>query len=116
METTVEKAMIIALKNDIKKAVEEQQSLKNFRKTVNFKGSLEERRKMEPSKAAYKHLVNREKLRVMYATYGLMRGKSFEQIEKRSDTTEPHPLIKFSNQITKLREHYFMSVMEVVEK
>ena len=71
---------------------------------------------MEPSIAAYKHLVNREKLRIMFAAYGLMRGKSFEEIEKRSDTTEPHPLNKFVNQINKVKEHYFHSVMEAVEK
>jgi len=34
---TIEKAMVNVLKNDIKKLVEEQKSLKNFRKTVNFR-------------------------------------------------------------------------------
>lgn len=106
METTIQKSMVSALKNDIKVLVEEQKSLKNFRKTANFKGSLEERRKMEPWEASLRHSRNREKLRIMYAAYGLIRGKSFEEIEKRSNTAEPHPLNKFSTQITKLREHY----------
>lgn len=103
METTIIKKIDLnVLKNDIKKLVEEQRFLRNQRKTVYIKGE----RTMEPWVAAYKHTANREKLRIMYAAYGLMRGKSFEQIEKRSDTTTEHPLVKYMSQINKMVETY----------
>lgn len=102
METTINKIGINVLKNDIKKLVEEQRFLRNQRKTVNLVGE----RTMEPWVAAYKHTANREKLRIMYAAYGLMRGKSFEQIEKRSDTTTDHPLNKFKTNINVIVDHY----------
>jgi hypothetical protein len=63
------------------------------------------KRTMEPWVATMKHQANREKLRIMFATYGLMRGRSFEQIES-SHSGEEHPLKNFLPQISKMIEHY----------
>jgi len=101
METlTINKIAINALKSDIKKLSEEQRFLRNQRKTVNIKGE----RTMEPWVAAMKHRANREKLRIMFAAYGLMRGKSLEQIEPNS--SEENSLKNFLPQINKIIESY----------
>ena len=101
METlTINKIAINALKSDIKKLSEEQRFLRNQRKTVNIKGE----RTMEPWVAAMKHRANREKLRIMFAAYGLMRGKSLEQIEPNS--SEENSLKNFLPQISKIIESY----------
>jgi hypothetical protein len=102
METLIiNKIAINVLKNDIKKLSEEQKFLRNQRKTVYIKGE----RTMEPWVAAMKHQANREKLRIMFAAYGLMRGKSFSQIEKNY-SEEEHPLKNFLPQISKMIETY----------
>ena len=107
METnTIIKIDLSVIKNDIKKLSEEQKVLRNFRKTVNFKGSKEERNIMEPNEATYKHSTNRRKLRIMYAAYGLMRGKTFDQIEKQKDTNGEHPLEMFMFDINKVIKKY----------
>lgn len=101
METlTINKIAINALKSDIKKLSEEQRFLRNQRKTVNIKGE----RTMEPWVAAMKHRANREKLRIMFAAYGLMRGKSLEQIEPNS--SEENSLKNSLPQISKVIETY----------
>jgi hypothetical protein len=102
METiAINKIGINALKNDIKKLSEEQRFLRNQRKTVNIKGE----RTMEPWVAAMKHRANREKLRIMFAAYGLMRGKSLEQIET-NHSSEENSLKSFLPQISKIIETY----------
>jgi hypothetical protein len=102
METlTINKIAINALKSDIKKLSEEQKFLRNQRKAVHIKGE----RTMEPWVAAMKHRANREKLRIMFAAYGLMRGQSFSQIEK-NHSEEEHPLNKFKININVLIDHY----------
>jgi len=102
METlTINKIAINALKSDIKKLSEEQKFLRNQRKTVNIKGE----RTMEPWVAAMKHRANREKLRIMFAAYGLMRGQSFSQIESKH-SEEEHPLKNFLPSISKMIETY----------
>lgn len=102
METlTINKIAINALKSDIKKLSEEQKFLRNQRKTVHIKGE----RTMEPWVAAMKHRANREKLRIMFAAYGLMKGKSFSQIEK-NHSEEEHPLKNFLPSISKMIETY----------
>lgn len=101
METlTINKIAINALKSDIKKLSEEQKFLRNQRKTVYIKGE----RTMEPWVAAMQHRVNREKLRIMFAAYGLMRGKSLEQIEPNS--SEENSIKNFLPQISKTIETY----------
>jgi hypothetical protein len=101
METTIEKIKVSVIKNDIKKLSEEQKFLRDQRKTVHIKGE----RKMEPWVATMTHQANREKLRIMFAAYGLMRGKSFSQIEN-NHSEEEHPLKNFLPQISKMIEHY----------
>lgn len=120
METTVEKAMIIALKNDIKKAVEEQKYLKKVRKEAKLTYDQSNARPiwtpMHPSIAQSKAYFNGRTLRIKYAAYGLMREKTFSQIENHYPE-ENHPLNhQFKNEIAKIKEKYFMTVMEAVEK
>lgn len=100
METIV-KIDIKKMKEDIKAKAEEQKFLKNQRKTVKLVGE----RKIEPSVATYKHQANREDLRVMYAVYGIARGKSFSQIENHYPE-ENHPLQKFQKTIDRILEGY----------
>jgi competence CoiA-like predicted nuclease len=87
------------LKNEIKKLAEAQVVLRDQRKSVYNKLD----RTIQPSEAAWKHEANREKLRIMYAASGLLRGKTFNQIES-SYPEENHPLGMFKSQIEKLIE------------
>ena len=89
------------LKKLIKDLAEEQKNLKEQRKTVNFKGI----RTLQPFEACYKHLKNRHKLRILYAAYGIMRGKSFSQIEN-SHVEENHPLKEFIYEINNIIDTY----------
>jgi hypothetical protein len=41
---------------------------------------------MEPYQAVYQHAENRFELRHLYLAYGIMRGRSVEQIESKSKT------------------------------
>lgn len=100
METLV-KINIAEMKDGIKKAAEIQKFYKNQRKTVHIKGD----RLMEAKEATYQHQRNREKLRIMYAAYGIARGKSFSQIEKYH-SEEDHPLKKYQYEIDKLLKQY----------
>lgn len=81
---------IADLKSEIKLLASQQVELKNQRKTVHIQGE----RKMEPWKATISHLNNREKLRIMYMTYGLLRGKTQEQIESNPKTPINMDLVK----------------------
>ena len=99
---TIEKFNIRSLKDEIKKLSDEQRFLKNQRKDVHLKGE----RLMPAKEAAWKHQMNREQLRIMFAAYGLMRGKKFLQIESRcknffgqDDSESQHPLNKFKSRI-----------------
>ncbi len=106
METIV-KINTAEMKDGIKKAAEIQKFYKNQRKTVHIKGD----RLMEAKEAACQHQQNREKLRIMYAAYGLARGKNFSQIEN-SYPEENHPLNKYQYQIDKLLKQYEMKDAE----
>ncbi len=64
-------------RNEIAKLEKEQKELKPQRKTVY--GPKEA--KFSPQTAADMVVSNKHTLRMMYAAYGLMRGKTFEQIE-----------------------------------
>jgi hypothetical protein len=108
---TIEKIDVRKMKADIKTKVEEQRFYKNQRRTVKLVGE----RKIHPNEASWKHHANRHTLRLMYAAYGLARGKSFVQIESNSkwekvyeDSTydECHPLRKYQGQIDKILEQY----------
>lgn len=104
METTV-KINISKMKEDIKTKAELQKFYKNQRKDVHIKGE----RKMPAKDAQYKHMCNREDLRVMYAAYGIARGKSFSQIENHYPQ-ENHPLEKYQKTIDRFLEKYKMLV------
>ena len=69
---------------------------------------------MAPSVAQWKHRANREKLRIMYAAYGLARGKKFSQIENHYPE-ENHPLNKFCVSIIIVMNKYKIMV-DVEEK
>lgn len=71
------KANILRLKEEIKKLVEIQKTTKQNRKTVNFVGV----RAMEPWRAAWKVIEQKDILRHMYLAYGRLCGREFSQIE-----------------------------------
>jgi hypothetical protein len=93
------------MKEDIKTKAEEQKFLRNQRKTDKIVGE----RKMPAKDAQYKHMANREDLRIMYAAYGIARGKSFSQIENHYSETD-HPLQKYQKSIDRILEKYKMIV------
>jgi len=80
MEYSREK--ILQMKEEIKKLVAEQKSVKPQRKTEHFHGT----RTLPAWKAVAQHSINRYTLRHKYIAYGFMRGKSLEQIEGKSKT------------------------------
>lgn len=100
-----QKMDITKFKNDIKELSEQQRFLKNQRKTVKLVGE----RKMSPSEATWKHQMNRDKLRLMFAAYGLIRGKSFSQTENKFEE-ENHPLNEneFKMKIGKIISNYVL--------
>lgn len=97
-------------KADIKEMAELQRSLKNQRKTVNIDASQEVT--MSPSEATWKHQMNRDKLRLMYAAYGLMRGKSFSQTENKYPE-EGHPLNEYKLRISKIISDYVLETAKI---
>lgn len=94
------------LKNEIKKLAEVQKELKNQRKTEHLVGD----RTMEPWVASFKHFTNRHTLRLMYAAYGVMKGKSYSQIENHFDE-ETHPLKQYESKINSIIEKYAVEVI-----
>jgi hypothetical protein len=71
---------IINFRKEIAKLEVEQKKAKSQRKTVHFTGT----RTMEPWEATEFVQDTKVELRAMYAAYGLLRGKKFEQIESNS--------------------------------
>ena len=113
---TIEKIDVRKMKADIKKMVEEQKSYRLQRKYKLPEGM---ERTVSQSEAQWKHLANRQKLRLMYAAYGVARGKSFVQIEPNSkwekkyvDSTyeECHPLKQWNISIDELVNRYKIQV------
>lgn len=92
------------LREEIAALEQEQINMKAQRKTVNLKV----KRTVDPYSAAMNVLSNREKLRVMYAAYGLMRGKRFNQVENHwvNENNEIHPLYGLASQINKILNKY----------
>lgn len=66
------------LKEEIKGLVAEQKVCKNQRKTVRIQGE----RTMDVWKAHCTHASNRNHLRYLYMAYGIMRGRTPEQVDK----------------------------------
>jgi len=100
METIV-KINVEKLKSDIKELAEKQKFYRNQRKTEKIIGE----RKLQPWEAACAHHENRNKLRIMYAAYGIIRGKNFSEIENHYPE-ENHPLKEYQYQIDKLIKKY----------
>ena len=110
METII-KIDVKAMKADIKKMVEEQKFYRNQRKTVHLVGE----RVITPSEAQWKHGSNREKLRLMYAAYGIVRGKSLQQIEN-NHKEDVHPLEQYIDIINDRIEKYWIEVPVEVQE
>lgn len=102
---TIEKIDVRKMKADIKVMVEEQRMYVNQRKTKRLIGE----RTMEPSTAQWKHKSNRQKLRLMYAAYGIARGKKFEQVEN-NHKIPPHPLEQWCVSIDSIINRYKIQV------
>jgi len=100
---TIEKISVNILKNELKDLSNVQKILKNQRKTVNLVGE----RIKDPGMATYEHQRNRQKLRIMYAAYGLMRGKSFSKTENKYPE-EGHPLNEFKIEIDEMVLKYMI--------
>ena len=97
------KQEIIDFRKEIAALEVEQRNTKEQRRTVRFEGE----RIMSPSEAYERALSNREKLRIMYAAYGLMRGKKFSQIENKAKLEDGvHPLFFYCNAINRYLEKY----------
>jgi len=110
METII-KIDVRTMKADIKKMVEEQKFYKDQRKTVKRKGEY----KISPSEAAWKHRSNRDQLRLMYAAYGIARGKSLEYVES-NHKGDVHPLEEYRDIINDRIDRYKIQVpVETVE-
>lgn len=100
METII-KINVEKLKSDIKELAEKQKFYRNQRKTEKIIGE----RKLQPWEAACAHRENRNKLRIMYAAYGTIKGKKFSEIENYY-SEENHPLKEYQYQIDKLIKKY----------
>jgi hypothetical protein len=101
VNTTVKTINVEKLKSDIKELAEKQKFYRNQRKTEYIVGE----RKMQPWEAACAHRENRNKLRIMYAVYGVLKGKKFSEIENHYQE-DNHPLKEYQYQIDKLMKTY----------
>jgi hypothetical protein len=109
---TIEKIDVKQMKADIKKMVEEQRFYKLQRKT-NIPNSD---RNIPAREAQWKHTANRQKLRLMYAAYGIARGKSLQQIEN-NHKEEVHPLEQYMDIINDRIDKYRIQVpVEAIEQ
>jgi hypothetical protein len=102
------------LKNEIKKLAEAQSVLRDQRKSVYNK--LE--RTITPGEAAWKHQANREQLRLMYAAYAILGGKTIEEVHAENPTknVEKPTILQLRTQIEKLIElHIDEKVVRISE-
>ena len=117
------------LKNAIKEKVNYQRELKRHRKTEKFEGErmkvsqkvweydrvagrggyVEKEVECTPQIAFELHVQNRFELRMMYAAYGYLRGKSLFQIENLTETDHPLNLPFFKERWMKIVEEYSVS-------
>jgi len=103
----VNKNRIMQVKSDIKEKVKLQKWYKNQRKTVhkNCERKPGDPEDIQPWVATMKHAQNREELRILYALYGQLRGKSFSYVENKYPE-EDHPLKQYQHTINRLLESY----------
>jgi hypothetical protein len=99
--TEIKTVNVTKIKADIKELVEKQKFYKNQIKTVHLVG----KRKIPAWEAVYKYQGNKHKLRILYAAYGLMRGKSFS-VTENCYPEENHPLKYYEYEIDKLITKY----------
>ncbi|MFW6310900.1 MAG: hypothetical protein ACOC1K_01565 [Nanoarchaeota archaeon] len=85
------------LREEIKERSEKQVFYKNQRKTVNLKGE----RVISSGEAQIKAFFNKYKLRILFASYGVLCGKKFSEIEN-SYPEENHPLLEFKKEIEEI--------------
>lgn len=111
------------LKNAIKEKANYQRELKRHRKTEKFEGErmkvtqkvwewgkyVEKEVECTPRIAFELHVQNRFELRMMYAAYGYLRGKSLFQIENLTETDHPLNLPFFKERWMKIVEEYSVS-------
>jgi hypothetical protein len=86
IETTTAKINTRPVKDFIKAEVEKQKIYKDQRKMVRNK--LE--RTIEPKDAQYKAYYQSFELRIFYAAYALLRGKSLKDAEFNYDENDPN--------------------------
>jgi len=110
METLI-KTDVRKMKTDIKTMVDLQKFYRNQRKTEKLVGE----RKISANDATFKHMSNREDLRMMYAAYGLARGKKFSEIENHYPQLT-HPLHDFQNTIDRILMKYEILVEVEIEE
>ena len=79
MEENLKNA-ISAMRKDIAELEKQQKNTKPQRKTVYYTGE----RTMSPCEAYWAVVDNKEKLRLLYAAYNLLRGKGFEITERNA--------------------------------
>ena len=103
MEQNIKNA-IKSMREKIAALEKVQKNTKEQRKTVNFHGE----RTMPTWKATMLVPEQREQLRIMYAAYGLLRGKKFSQIENNSKPLDDgkHPLTLYLPEINEFLEKY----------
>lgn len=108
------KEEIKQLRQEIAALETEQKNMKAQRKTVNLKVE----RTVNPYDAADKVRSNRPKLRVMYAAYGVLKGKTFEQIENNYDreNNDIHPLYGYGREINEILNKYGYEMEHEEEK
>lgn len=97
------------LKIEINRLVENQRFLKNQRKTVHLVGE----RSIEPWNATFLHHENRHQLRLLYATYHVLRGKDLETFETKVKENNCK-ITMYQRVIDKLIEKYAERKEEVV--
>ena len=102
------------LRQEIAALEVEQKNMKAQRKTVNLKVE----RTVNPYTAAENVRTYRERLRIMYAAYGVLRGKTFEQIENSYDrvNNQIHPLYGYGSDINKILNRYGYEMEHEEEK
>ena len=114
MEQNIKNA-IKSMREEIAALEKVQKNTKEQRKTVNFHGE----RTMPDWKATMLVPEQRAQLRVMYAAYGLLRGKKFSQIENNAkplnrdngnwcniELVGKHPLTQYLSEINNFLEKY----------
>lgn len=119
MEQNIKNA-IASLREEIAALEKVQKNTKEQRKTVNFHGE----RTMPYWEATWQAQDQGRELRIMYAAYGLLRGRKFNEIENQAKPVEldviyertgknvgsefsgKHPLTLYLSEINKILEKY----------